>query len=381
VSSIRVLLATPLCNVGGTELSTLSIAKWLKKAGHQVTVIGNEHLLGEEFAKEGIDLVLGGMDRRGAIGLVQGIRALRDCTLDRHVDLIDAQMAYTAVQAAVAAHTIHGPRVPVVWHCRGVKAGSYRVMARLCGRLIDFAVANCEAERSRLLEEGLRPDRVRTIYNCANIDFPEDPGCRDVTLRDEWAIGPETVVVGSVSRLAAHRGNRHFLEAISILASQGSLRPVRFLIVGDGPDRAMLSNLASDLGIADLVTFTGARRDMDCVYSTLDIVVNPTLWGMGTGNVNAEAMAWGRPVVASDVGGISELVEHSRTGLLVPPGDSSELAGAILHLLEHPSIASQMGLAGRRKVEGLLSPVSLLGQIEEVYSFVLRRNGQKPFAA
>jgi glycosyltransferase involved in cell wall biosynthesis len=367
---VRVLLATALCNVGGTELSTLSIARWLKKAGHGVTVAANEHPLLKEFSSHGVDVRRVSLHRRDPAGAVCAARELRRCMSEARVDIVDAQDAWTAVIAAVASRTACSRRVPVVWHCRGVRPRTYALMARLGNFLVDFVIANCDFERERLVARGLRPDRVRTIYNFPNVEFPCDTCTKDLSLLREWGIHEPTTVVGTVSRLAKHRGIHCFLEAIALMAPTVGAS-VRFLVIGDGPERRELWRTAVELGVAEMVTFTGARRDMERVYATLDVLVNPTLWGMGTGNVNCEAMAWETPVIASAVGGIPELVEHGRTGLLVQPGDAPALADAIAYLLAHPHVARQMGRAGKRRVSAMMSPQRLVAQIQQAYCVVV----------
>jgi glycosyltransferase involved in cell wall biosynthesis len=160
--------------------------------------------------------------------------------------------------------------------------------------------------------------------------------------------GPGVRIV-CVGRLVHHKGQAVLLEAVAELARRG--RPVTLTVVGDGPKRSSLEQLAQRLGIADSVTFTGsvAQDRIRDLYATGDIFCLPS-FAEGLPVVLMEAMAVGLPVVTSRIMGIPELVEDGVSGLLVPPGRPDELAGALEQLIRDPDRRHRMGAAGRDRV-------------------------------
>src|SRR3989338_7498561 len=134
-------------------------------------------------------------------------------------------------------------------------------------------------------------------------------------------------------------------RALADRAGRDGIPPWQWLLVGDGPARDRLRSLAEELGLPGQVMFAGMRDDVASVLPMMDIFVCPSLYE-GFGIAIVEAMAAGRPVVASAVGGIPEIVVHEDTGLLVPPGDAAALADALATLLNHPEQARAMGARG-----------------------------------
>ncbi len=154
-------------------------------------------------------------------------------------------------------------------------------------------------------------------------------------------------VIGTAGPLERVKGQRYFLEAARRMLEEG--HDAEFMIAGSGEEEASLRQLARDLGIADKVTFATHMREFSEVMGAIDIFVLPSLQ-QGLGSIMLEAMAWARPVIATRVGGVESIVEHRKTGLLVPGGDSAALADAILYLLDHWDEAEQIGTQARKMV-------------------------------
>jgi glycosyltransferase involved in cell wall biosynthesis len=146
------------------------------------------------------------------------------------------------------------------------------------------------------------------------------------------------------------------------------------LVVGEGELRGILEELAHSLGIAHSIRFTGFRNDISRLIGAMDLLVLPTK-NEGFPWVLAEAMSLGKPVVATRVGGIPELVQDGHTGLLVPPGDGAALGTAIAEILGQPGRARQMGLAGRRRVRERFGVEKMLDRLEELFSQVIEDGG------
>jgi glycosyltransferase involved in cell wall biosynthesis len=169
--------------------------------------------------------------------------------------------------------------------------------------------------------------------------------------------------VGVVGRLVPEKGVDVFLQAAALVLAV--VPQARFLVVGDGPVRADLERQAAGLGIADRVTFTGFRADAPQVIAGLDLLAVPSR-SDGSPLVVCEAMAAGVPVVASRVGGLPDLVADGRTGLLVGPGRSEELARALVSLLLDPTAADELGTRSR-EVAATRTHAHLVDRMEGIY--------------
>jgi glycosyltransferase involved in cell wall biosynthesis len=220
-----------------------------------------------------------------------------------------------------------------------------------------------------LAEEGCRPDKMVLIPNGVSEEALRVSGDGRQERR-ELGLPADGPVVGAISRLAWKKGVRYLLDAVPLLLE--SLPDARVVIVGDGPLRQDLEAQARSLGIEERVTFLGSRRDVLSVLPAFDVFALPSVIE-GMSNALLEAMAAGRPIVATDVGGNSEVVVDGETGLLVPAADPGQMAGAILKLLQAPEMAQEMGAAGRRRVTLQYRVEVMARRIEELYESLLAR--------
>jgi glycosyltransferase involved in cell wall biosynthesis len=183
-------------------------------------------------------------------------------------------------------------------------------------------------------------------------------------LRCELGLGPEVPLVGIVARLVPIKAHEVFLEAATRI--RASLPAVQFLVIGDGERRQELERLAQKLHLTASVRFLGWRRDMLCVYADLD-VVGLTSLNEGSPVALIEALAAGRPVVSSSVGGVPEVVIHGQTGLTVPAADPAVFAAAVLTLLEDRPLAEKLGAAGRQHVYPRYDSSRLVDDVRKLY--------------
>jgi glycosyltransferase involved in cell wall biosynthesis len=178
-----------------------------------------------------------------------------------------------------------------------------------------------------------------------------------------------------VGRLVERKGVRYLLDAVSRVRDRGE--DVVLEVVGQGPIRAELEAYAGALGMGEAVTFHGFVPDAELVrrYVECDVLVLPAVVDTkgdveGLGVVIIEALAYGRAVIASDAGGITDIVEHDRTGLLVPPGDPNALAEAIGALARDRDRAARLGRAGRAHVQERFSWTAVIGKLTRLYARV-----------
>ncbi len=174
------------------------------------------------------------------------------------------------------------------------------------------------------------------------------PGFPDETLRDVFGIDKHERVVVTVASLNPYKGIDVFLHGAADVLHDAP--DTRFLIVGDGPERPSLERIAAELGIAERVTFTGIRSDVDEILKLAYVFVLPSRTEAFP-NVILEAMATGLPVVSTDVGSVGELVFDDETGMKIPVDDTAALSRAIGDLIADRDKAKRWGANGRRMVE------------------------------
>jgi glycosyltransferase involved in cell wall biosynthesis len=166
-------------------------------------------------------------------------------------------------------------------------------------------------------------------------------------LREELKI-KDSPLIGAVGRLTEQKGFDYLLEAFARV--RDNVNEAHLVIAGDGERRHALESKARLLNIADAVHFLGWRNDVPSIMIDLDALIVPSLWE-GFGLVTLEAMALSKPIVASNVSALPEIISHNETGLLVPPADSAALADSILNLLRDPEKAKTFGPRGRARLE------------------------------
>jgi len=193
-------------------------------------------------------------------------------------------------------------------------------------------------------------------------------------VRVELGMPADVPLVGVVSRLTEQKGHAYLLDAFAEVIQ--ALPSAHLLVVGDGELRPALERQAARLGLQDSVTFTGRRADVPRIMMALDVLAMPSLWE-GFGLVLLEAMAAGKPVVASRVSAIPEIVADGETGLLVPPKDPAGLARALLILLRHPAQAREMGRRGRQRLEQQFTATCMVEQTRAVYESLIRDYQEK----
>jgi glycosyltransferase involved in cell wall biosynthesis len=242
-----------------------------------------------------------------------------------------------------------------------------RWACRLADRLADCVTAVAHAVRDHVHAEDRCPlEKIVVIPNGIGAPAPAAGPDRTAVLQ----VGAADRVIGTISRLVWKRGHEELLQAASMIAA---VEPsARLVMVGDGPLRPTLEARARDLGLNGAVRFLGAVPRAASFLPHFDVFVLSSVWE-GMSNSLLEAMAAGRPVVATRVGGNPEVVVDGETGLLVPPRDPRALADAVLRLLGDPALAGRLGEAARRRVESQFTLEQMVSRMQELYDQLLAR--------
>jgi len=244
-----------------------------------------------------------------------------------------------------------------------------RWACRLVNRMADCVTAVAHGVADHVVRaERCPPGKIVVIPN--GIDAHEVAPAPVSGRGDRLGVGADDLIVGTIARLVWYKGHEELLDAIAQVNRQHPA--ARLCVVGDGPLREALRERAQRLGLNGAARFLGSIPQASKLLPHFDIFVLPSRWeGMSNGLL--EAMAAGRPIVATTVGGNPELIVDGETGLLVPPENPDALAAAILKLIRDPALARRLGEAARRRVEREYTLEGMVHRLEELYDDLLVR--------
>lgn len=254
--------------------------------------------------------------------------------------------------------TAHG------WIPESPKLALYCLLDKLALRYCDKVMCVSADLHHELMGRGRSSERVSYLPNGIDTDrFRRD--ATSGTLWKELGLPSDRQLVAAIGRLSSEKDLSTFLRVASRVTEQAP--GAHFIIVGEGPERDELERMADRLGLRGRVTFLGQRHDILNVYNSLDLFVLTSV-REGLPNVILEAMAMEVPVVATNVGGVGELIRDGVTGRLFQPGDVEGIAGAVVTLLHDRSLATRMAAAARRTVCSGFSFDERVRKMERIYS-------------
>jgi L-malate glycosyltransferase len=280
----------------------------------------------------------------------------------KYKDNILAALASVRHRVPYRVRTVHGAPEPFAG-LEAFKMSIYGVLDSVVNRwAVDRLLAVSSALRKPLAARfGI--DKVTCIHNA--LDLARIRVTTDLlNLRKELGLDQHDFVIGTMGRLHPVKGLEVFLRAARIISDHR--KRAKFIIAGDGPLRGQLQALAQHCGLAREVMFLGHRSDGNNILGLMDLFVLPSL-SEGIPLALLEALALARPVVATAVGGIPEVVEHEISGLLVTPGNYDDLAKACLTVMGDPTLAQGLGYAGRKRVEKAFSADVMAENVANVY--------------
>jgi glycosyltransferase involved in cell wall biosynthesis len=280
-----------------------------------------------------------------------------------HQHMYRAEVIGTRAVLRLAERGYRRPYVVSTVHSSRIRSGEDRERLRELTPSMDRLIAVSRAIVAKIADErgGLAP--VDLVYNGVDLDRydKQEPCC---TLHEEYGMEPGAQTVGVVARLEPEKGHPTLLDAWPAVLR--ACPQTYLLIVGEGSRHDALEAQARELRIAHRVVFTGRRDDIPAVTAALDVAVLPS-YREAQGLTILEAMALSRPVVASNVGGIPEMVEDGVTGILVPPHDAPALATAITRLLRDHPFADTLARAGHDLVHDRFCIQLMVNAVESIY--------------
>ena len=365
---IRVVELLATGSSGGAQEHLYNLVTRVDRARYDVSVLSLSGGPGvRRLERTGVSVcVLDDMSDEEAIAAVAAHLAAVDADVV-HNHMYRAEVVGTQAAWALAASGRRRPFVVGTVHSSRIRSEEDRDLIRRLTPRMDHLVAVSRAIVRKLEDEGRVGAPISLIYNGVDLArYSEQAACP--TLLSEYQIPAGAPIVGVVARLEAEKGHPTLLEAWP--AVLGAAPDARLLVVGEGSQRELLEAQASSLGLLDgrssSITFTGRRDDVPAVTAALDVAVLPS-YREAQGLSILEAMALSRPVVASAVGGIPEMIDDGRTGLLVPPHDPGALAAAIVKLIENPDLAARIGRAGHDLVHERFCVEQMVRAVETIY--------------
>lgn len=339
-------------------------------------------IFAEQIKNAGIEVnILNGRSEvslRAAFSNISAIIKLIHLIRRKRVDILHAHEFFPGTLGRVAAIVARVPLIVLMLHNIDYwKKWHHRLIDKILAGFTDRIVTNSQAVKDDVCaKSGIPEEKFTVIHN--GIDLKRfSYGINGNGLRRELGLKNGEYIIGTVGRWAKQKGYQYLIEASRIVRS--IRKDIRFVIVGSDahhPSESIkdeLFSLNDNLNKEDRVVFTGYRPNIPEVISIFDIFVFPSLWE-GFGLALVEAMAMGKPIIASKIKPISEIVEHRQTGLLVPCGDAEAIASAVIELIGNKEMAEAMGESGRKHVEDFFSVEVMTKGYEELYQSLYTAN-------
>ncbi len=343
---MKILLLTTHLDMGGIAVYTVTLARYLKRSGHDPLVVTAGGKLEGCLRDNGIEHI--GIDIRTkaefGFKVWKALLRLSRIIKEKKIDVIHSQ---TRVAHVLGCFLDRMTGVPHVTTCHGFfkhRRLSRRIFPCWGRETIAISKSVC---RHLIDDFGTPPEHVNHVYNGIDVSgYSAGSVTRDMDLFLRIGLKEGVPVIGIIGRLSSVKGHKYLIEAFGELPSRGL--KAQLLIVGDGPDKEKLKELVSSSSFADRVFFSEGGEALHRYLGLLDIYCIPSV-DEGFGLSLVEAMASGRPCIASNVGGLAEIVADGKEGILVPPCDPKALLSAIEILLREEPLRRRLAAAARER--------------------------------
>jgi glycosyltransferase involved in cell wall biosynthesis len=376
MSKLRVLLAIDEASLGGGQMHVLLLAKYLHKADFEVEIAteGSGWLVDEA---RNLNLIVHQITISNQVTW-QSFRQIHQLLNQTQFDILHTHggtagfwiriVAAMLKKRPVIIHTYHGLHYLNILEKAGqavqqkIKRAIFKLIDRLLLSYTDRIICVCKSDYDKAIAAGVATiNQTSTVYNGIEVDRFSSPIDR-ISARQIFNLDPAEFVFGNVGRLHEQKGHEFLLQAFAKMKANA-----RLIIVGDGRLRDRLMKLADQLEISNRVSFLGARADIHEFLSAIDVFIMPSLWE-GQPIALLEALAIGKPCIASAVDGIPEIIVNGTNGYLVSPKDVEELATAMNSMIEDPG---SLWKFSNRKMSGLDSKFLAENMAREVADIYL----------
>jgi glycosyltransferase involved in cell wall biosynthesis len=387
---IRVLRVIARLNMGGPAIHVANLAAGLETRGYHTTLVAGSLARGEDsmaFVAQRLGVgVMSVPEMEREVSLLhdaRSIQRLAEIVRQERPHILHTHTAKAGAIGRAAALLAGGARPPIVLHTfhghvlKGYfgtgRTAFFRQVERTLARVSDALVAVSPEVRDELVELGVAPREKFAVIRLG-IPLEERLGdpTADLDYRRLYGIPEDAFVVGWVGRMTGVKDTASTLEILRATRDRGV--DAVLCLVGDGPDRERLEQVAYDLGIARNCFFVGYQEDVAGYYRLFDSFLLPSV-NEGTPVSAIESLASGTPVVANRVGGVPDVVRDAIDGYLVEAGDVEGAAERLSRLAGDPALRAQLGAAGRPRVLGRYSVARLVDDVDRLYRSLLEAKG------
>ena len=370
----HILVILPYLNQGGTEKQALSLIEGLGDR-YKISLLAPDGKGASKFkALPILQREFTRWDFNFFKGLPELIAGIKEIQKEQAIDLVHVHGAHElmlpvrwVLRKVPIIFTVHG------YHGEGAQF-SYQMSCWFSNWLATEVISVCEAEYNLLRELGLNEKKLHLIYN--GVKEPILDPTKSMELAERFHHNPETqLILGTAARLNEAKGLTYLLKAFAALTPSPSPtgrgeKELRLVIAGTGELEASLKQEAQDLGISDLVVFTGYLDDLPNLMQLFDIFVLPSLQE-ACSLACAEAMSQAKPVVGTCVGGIAEQVSDRQTGFIVMPRDPDDLAAKLAELINDRELRDRFAKSGYARYRELFSSEIMLTKTSNLYNSLI----------
>ncbi|MDP8264564.1 MAG: lipopolysaccharide heptosyltransferase II [Candidatus Aceula lacicola] len=360
---MRILQILPELHVGGVETGTVDLSRYLVEHGHQSFVVSNGGDLVSDLEKTGGKHFKLPVHKKNLWTAIYSIKKLKEIFVEEKIDLVHVR---SRVPGWIAYWACRKTGTPFLTTCHGHY--SKHLFSRVMG-WSKFVIVPSQVIGQHMIQDfGVSSESIRCI--------PRSVDLRKFNIPHKSISGGSEYVVSIVGRITPLKGHEYFLKSMARVVRHFPY--IKIWIIGDAPAKKQsykegLVALTRRLGLSDHVEFLGNRRDIPELLSKTDVLVLSTVTQESFGRVIVEAQAAGVPVVATKVGGVVEIIDHEKTGLLVLPRHPEEMADAVVRLLENKELSAQFVANAKQKILSNYTLEHMASQTLEVYDELLKK--------
>ena len=363
---MNILIISTHLNPGGITSYIVSLAKGLKKKNHNVIVASSGGELVKVLKKLKIEHVDIDIDTKSELSpkILFSLLTLSRVIREKNIQVIHAQ---TRVAQVLSFWIYKFLKIPYVSTCHGFFRPRFTRIKFPCWGVKTVAIS--EAVRGHLANDlKVKYENIKLIHN--GLDFNEftEHTQDQVNEYKKWIGLKDGPIIGNIARLSTVKGQNYLIAAMREVVDK--IPSAQLLFVGDGKIKEDLIKQSDDLGLSKNIFFIPSVNQTSSVLAVMDIfVMSSNQEGLGLSIMEAQAM--GLPVIATLVGGIPELIDDNKTGILIPAQDSSVIAKAVISLLENKQLARQLGDNAKRSVREKFSIDKMIDETERLYQSII----------
>jgi glycosyltransferase involved in cell wall biosynthesis len=360
-------------SIGGTATYLLTLIKHIDQNRFNIQVVCNNEAFCNLFKKEGITAHR--LEKAGRGRYLRAIRCIIKLIRGNDIDILNIHDGGAVSFIGRVAALITGKITISTIHIYAGEWGRRRIWFVLKEKFFEYItrplvkkyIVVSNARKEELIRKGIYESKILVIQN--GVDYGLFCNARNKgDFRREFSINRSDIIIALIGHLGVEKGHIFFLESAKIILENNP--ETRFVIIGDGYMKDELIDKTRQMGIEDHVIFTGFRRDIPDIMNAIDILVLPSV-NEGMPMVILEAMSASKPVVATKVGGIPEIIVDGETGYLVPPYDANRLAEAVLKLIDDPEKAKDFGNAGFKRMKTYFSADQMADKTQNLYESLI----------